>query len=174
MANFLHLCDAAVILTCIGLWTNNMLLISSQAVGSLIIDFSWVLDVLWKISLNHHLVGGTEYFFDSAYPLWVRLLSLFHLALPFVLLWALYRHGYDLRAWALESAITLFLYSAARFTSPEANIGFAFTDPFFHHSWKPAPLHVAFTVLFLMLVVFLPTHLILRQVFPSPAVVKSR
>ncbi len=39
-ANFLHLCDVAVILTCIGLWTNNALLTSSQAVSSVLIDIS--------------------------------------------------------------------------------------------------------------------------------------
>ncbi|MFL5373599.1 MAG: hypothetical protein ACJ78T_06385, partial [Myxococcales bacterium] len=34
-ANFLHLCDVAVILTCAGLWTGSALLLSSQAVSSL-------------------------------------------------------------------------------------------------------------------------------------------
>ena len=28
LANFLHLCDTAVILTCIGLWSNSVLLVS--------------------------------------------------------------------------------------------------------------------------------------------------
>ena len=45
LANFLHLCDVAVILTCIGLWTGNALLLSSQAVSSVVIDTLWALDV---------------------------------------------------------------------------------------------------------------------------------
>ena len=43
-ANFLHLCDIAVILTCVGMWTNSALLISSQAVRSLLVDAAWTLD----------------------------------------------------------------------------------------------------------------------------------
>lgn len=174
LANFLHLCDMAVILTCLGLWTNSVLLISSQAVASLLIDLAWLLDASWRLITHRHLIGGTEYLFDTAYPLWVRLLSLFHLVLPVVLLWALHRAGYDRRAWALQCAITLVLYSASRFTAPEKNIGFAFVDPFFHHSWHPAPVHVAFTVLFLSVVVFLPTHLVLRHVFPQPLAGEAR
>jgi hypothetical protein len=174
LANFLHLCDTAVILTCIGLWSNSVLLISSQAVSSLVIDFAWLVDATWTIVTRHHLIGGTEYLFDATYPLWVRLLSLFHLALPVVLLWSLRRAGYDRPGWALQCGITLFLYSASRFTAPEKNIGFAFVDPFFHHSWKPAALHVAFTVLFLAVVVFLPTHLILRRIFQPPKALASR
>jgi hypothetical protein len=85
-----------------------------------------------------------------------------------VLLYSLRRAGYDRRGWALQCAITLFLYSASRFTDPEKNIGFVFVDPFFHHSWKPGALHVALTVLFLAVVVYLPTHLVLRRLFPPP------
>ncbi|HKS82065.1 MAG TPA: hypothetical protein VJR23_11235 [Candidatus Acidoferrales bacterium] len=169
LANFLHLCDVAVILTCLGLWTSSALLISSQAVASLLIDLAWLTDAGWTVVTRHHLIGGTEYIFDASYPLWLRLLSLFHVVLPIVLLSALHHSGYDRRAWALESGIALVLYSATRFTSPEQNIGFAFTDPFFHHSWKPAPLHVALTVLFLMFVVFLPTHLLLGRIFHPAA-----
>lgn len=168
LANFLHLCDVAVILTCIGIWTNSALLISSQAVGSLLIDLVWLTDAAWTVATRHHLIGGTEYLFDASYPLWVRLLSLFHIVLPIALLWALHHAGYDRRAWALESAIALVLCCVTRFTPPERNIGYAFTDPFFHHSWKPAPLHVTLTVLFLMFVVFLPTHLLLGRIFSPP------
>src|SRR5207237_288632 len=38
LSNFLHLCDVAVILTCAGLWSGSALLLSSQAVSSILID----------------------------------------------------------------------------------------------------------------------------------------
>jgi hypothetical protein len=167
-ANFLHLCDIAVILTCIGLWADNPLLLSSQAVSSLLVDTVWSLDAGCKYIFGRPLIGGTDYLFDTQYPLWVRLLSLFHVILPILLLWALYRRGYDRRGWALQSAIALFAFIAARFTSPDENINFAFREPFFHHAWSPAALHVAFSVLFMSIVVYLPTHLILRRIFPEP------
>ena len=167
-ANFLHLCDIAVMLTCLGFWTGNALLISSQAVSSLLIDIAWSLAAACRFFFGRCLIEGTDYLFDAQYPLWVRLLSLFHVILPIFLLWALCRQGYDRRGWALQSAIALFAFIGARFTSPDVNINYAFRDPFFHHAWSPAALHVALSALFMCIVVYLPTHLILRRIFPSP------
>jgi len=169
-ANFLHLSDVAVILTCIGLWSNSALLISSQAVASLAVDTVWTLDVAWKICSGRHLIGGTEYLFDTNYPLWVRLITLFHVAMPLLLLWALHRSGYDRRGWALQSAIALPVFIASRYTVPAQNTNFAFADPFFHRAWGPAPLHVTVIFLFMLLVVYLPTHFLLRRIFPAPHV----
>jgi hypothetical protein len=86
--NFVHLCDVAVILTCVGLWRGSALLLSMQALTSILIDLTWDLDLSWRLLTGRHLLGGTEYMWETKYPLWVRLLSLFHLALPVVLLWA--------------------------------------------------------------------------------------
>ena len=114
--NFLQMCDIALILTCIGLWTNSGLMISGQAVSSLLVDAAWALDAGWRLFLRHHLIGGTEYLFDASEPLWIRLLSLYHLVLPALLLWLLYRIGYDRRGWALQCAIALPVFIASRFT----------------------------------------------------------
>jgi hypothetical protein len=165
-ANFLYLCDIAVILTCIGLASNNMLLISSQAVSALLVDIAWTLDAGFRFFVGRQLFGRTEYLFDARYPLWIRLLTLYHLILPPLLLWALYRAGYDRRGWALQSAIALPIFIASRFTTPAENMNFAFSDPFFHRSWGPAPVHIAITFLFMVFVVYLPTHLLLKHFFP--------
>ncbi len=167
-ANFLHLCDIAVVLTCLSLWTNNVLLISSQAVSSLMVDLAWALDAGWTLLFRRHLIGGTEYLFDAHYPLWARLISLFHMVLPVLLIWALYRAGYDRRGWLLQSAIAAIALISARFAAPSENINFAFRDPFFHRAWGPAPIHLALSILFLAIVVYLPTHLILRRLFSAP------
>ena len=168
VSNFLQLCDIAVLLTCVGFWTNNRLLISSQAVSSLLVDLVWTLDASWRLLLGRHLLGGTEYFFDACYPLWVRLLSLFHVVIPPLLLWALHRTGYDRRGFALQSSIALLVFIASRFASPAKNMNFAFTDPFFHRSWGPPPVHVAISFLFMVIVVYLPTHLALKRMFGRP------
>ncbi len=167
-ANFLHLCDIAVILTCAGILTNSSLLISSQAVSSLLVDAAWALDAGWRLIRGRALLGGADYLFDAHYPLWVRLLSLFHIAMPVLLLWALNRTGYDRRGWALQCAIALPLFVAARFTDPTTNINYAFSDPFIHRQWGPAPIHVLISWLFMVFVVYLPTHLLLRRLFPAP------
>jgi hypothetical protein len=164
-ANFLHLCDIAVILSCVGLFTSSALLLSSQAVGSLLVDLAWMLDAGWHLARGHGLLGGADYLFDASYPLWVRLLTLFHLAMPVILLWAIRQTGYDRRGWGLQCAIALVLFVASRFTAPAENINYAFTDPFLRRAWGPPPLHVLISCLFMCLVVYWPTHLALRAVF---------
>ena len=89
---------------------------------------------------------------DSRYPLWVRLLSTFHIGLPVVLLWTLRRVGYDSRALALQAAIAALLLIISRFLSAELNLNYAYRDPLFHRAWGPAPVHLA--MIFIPLVVF--------------------
>jgi hypothetical protein len=164
-ANFLHLCDIAVILTCAGLLTNSTLLISSQAVGSLLVDTAWMLDAGWHLVRDRGLLGGADYLFDPSYPLWVRLLTLFHMVMPVLLLWAIGRTGYDRRGWPLQCAIALPAFVAARFAAPALNINYAFTDPFIHRSWGSPAAHVLISWLFMALAVYLPTHLALQTIF---------
>jgi hypothetical protein len=166
LGNFVQLCDIAVLLTCIGLWTGSALLISSQAISSILIDAAWALDAGWRLFSGHHLTGGTEYLFDPQYPLPVRMLSLYHLAMPVILLWALSRLGYDRRGLQLQCAIVPLSFVAARFESPQKNMNFAFTDPFFHQSWGYAPVHVAVSIVFMIVVVYYPTALLLRRFLP--------
>lgn len=166
--NFLHLCDVAVILTCVGLWRGSALLLSMQALTSILIDLTWDLDLAWRLASGRHLIGGTEYMWDPKFPLWVRLLSLFHVILPVLLLWALRRVGYDRRALLAQSALGLLLIAAARTLGPEVNDNFAWRDPFFHRSWGPAPLHVATIFAGLLAIVYGPTHAVLSRVYPPP------
>jgi len=168
VANFVHLCDVAVILTCIGMWTNSALLISSQAVGVLIVDAAWALDAFWMVFLRRPLFGGDEFLLDARYPLWVRMLTVFHLVMPALLLWGLFCLGYDGRGWPLQCAIALPVFILARFTPPDKNIDFAFTDPFLHRQWGPPPIHVLISWLFMVISVYWPTHAALKRLFPRP------
>lgn len=159
--NFLHFCDIAVVLTCVGFIFDSTLLISSQAVASLLVDATWIADVSWKILFGHYLIGGAEYMTDSHYALWVRLLSLFHVVMPVLLLWAIWRYGYDRRGLPLQLAIAFAAFVASRFTKSSLNMNYAFTDPFFHRQWGPAPTHVLVIFAFMLFVVYLPAHLAL-------------
>ena len=172
-ANLLFLCDLAAILTCIGLWRGSAVLLSSQAVSSLVVDAVWVADVLARIVSGRHLIGGTEYMWDPQIPLFVRSLSLFHVGLPILLLWALRHVGYDRRALALQSALAVVATAAARFTSPEANIDYAFTDPFLKRAWGPPPVHVVAMVGGLVALVYWPTHVVLARLFGPPVILRA-
>jgi len=163
--NFLHLCDVAVILTCAGLWSGSALLLSSQAVSSILIDLLWDVDVASRLLTGRHLLGGTEYLWDASFPLAVRLLTLFHVVWPVLLVWSLRRVGYDRRGYWMQVALASCLLVAARFTDPRLNINYAFRDPFFHRSLGPAPVHVAVSIVGLAVLVYLPVHLVLARLF---------
>lgn len=167
LPNFLHLCDITVILTCAGLFWSNPLLLSSQAVASMVTDLLWDIDAASRLFSGHNLLGGTEYMWDAHYALWVRLFSLFHIVWPILLLWSLCQTGYERRGVALQSAIAAVAMIASRFTNPSSNINFVFRAPLGNRPWGPAPVHVALMWLGLVLLIYLPTHLLLRKLFPS-------
>ena len=173
-ANFLHLSDIAVILACAGFVFCSTLLLSSQAVSSIVVDVAWTLDVLWRLALGGHLIGGTEYMWDPRHPLWVRLLSLFHVAMPVLLLWSLHRLGYDRRALLLQSGIAAAALTAARQVAPDQNINYAFQDPFFHRGWGPPPVHLAIIFSVLVIAVYWPTHWVLAKIFPAPGATAAK
>jgi hypothetical protein len=166
-ANFLHLCDIAVILTCLGLWLGSPLLLSMQALSSLVVDLAWNLDLVWRAAFGRHLIGGTEYMWDPRWPLGLRLLSLFHVVWPPLLWGALRRVGYDRRALLFQSLLAVVVLAASRVVVPEVNLNFAQRDPFWGRAWGPAPVHVGLTAAALVGLVYLPTHLVLRRVMPS-------
>ncbi len=171
--NFLHLCDIAVILTCVGLWRGSSLLLSSQAVSSILVDLFWCLDVTWRLLFETHLIGGTEYMWDDRFPLWVRLLSSFHVFWPILLVWSLRRVGYNRRGWLLQSAIAAVVLVASRFVEPASNLNFAYRDPIFGRSWGPAPVHLAVILLGLVTILFWPTHRLLAKLLPPPSEASS-
>lgn len=164
--DFLHVCDIAVVLTCLGLLLSNSLLLSSQAVSSILTDVLWDVDAAWRLVTGHPLTGGTNYMWDTHYPLWARLLSLFHVVWPVILIASLMRVGYSRRGFALQPAIAAGALIASRFANPSDNINYAFKDPLFHRSFGAAPLHLAIIWLGLMIVIYLPVHLVLSKLLP--------
>jgi hypothetical protein len=167
-ANFLQLCDLAVILACVGLWRGSPLLLGMTALSSLVIDVAWDLDLAFRVLTGGHLFGGTEYMWDPRFPLALRLLSLFHVVWPLLLWWALRRVGYDLNALPAQALLTLAVLAVSRVVRPDANINFAQLDPFTHRSWGPAAVHVGWTAAVLVGLVYAPTHALLRRVMPRP------
>lgn len=167
-ANLLHLCDIAVIVGCIGLWLGSPLLISSQAVSSLVAGVLWCLDVGWRLVTGRFLVGGATYMWDTRYPLWVRLLSTFHVGLPVALLWGLRKVGYDRHGLALQAAIAAVLLIVSRFLPAEMNLNYAYRDPLLHRAWGLAPVHLTVTFILLVVALYWPTHLLLGWLFRMP------
>jgi len=169
LANFLFLCNLAVFLIAAGLWAGSALLLSSQAVGILVVSLVWTADFALRILTGTHWIGGTEYMWDPKWPLFPRALSLYHVATPFVLLHGLRRLGYDRRGYLLQCAIAVAGLIAGRLLGPDANVNGAFADPMFKRAWGPPPIHMAVVAGALTLVVYPLTHLLLKRAYPPPA-----
>ena len=163
--NLLHLCDAAVILTCVGLWLGSARLLSSQAVGALFAGLLWLTNVAFRLVTGKFFASGSEYMWNAHYPLWVRLLSFFHVLLPCALIWGLWKLGYDRRGLQLQAGIAALLLIASRFLSPELNMNYAYRDPLFSRSWDPAPLHLMVIFMGAVVLLYWPTHLLLGRAF---------
>ena len=169
LANFLFLCNLAVILVAVGIWTCCRLLLSSQAVGMLIVGAVWTADVASRLLDGSHLIGGTEYMWDPQWPLVTRLFSLYHVVLPVVLLLVLRRIGYVRRGDLLQSAIAVVGVVVGRFLGPVANINHAFVDPILKRTWGGPLTHMAVIAGALVLVVYPLTPVLLLRLCPPAA-----
>jgi len=162
--NFLWMCDLANLIVGVAIWIESPLLFSSQAVAVLIIQALWIVDVCGRLLLGLHVIGGTEYMFDPERSIGLRALSLFHVFVPILVLWAIRRLGYDPRGWKLQTLIVwLLLPLTYLVTDPERNINWL---------WKPFGLaqtvlpelgYLALAMLAVPLVLYLPTHAVLAR-----------
>ncbi len=168
--NMLWMCDAGNIIFLIALFFESPLLISSQVVGLLLVQIVWTLDFFSAWLFETHLIGGTEYMFDTARPLWLRSLSLFHVVLPPLLIWSVWRVGYDRRGWVLQTVIVWALLLVTFFFSdPSLNINWL-TDPLGDRpDWLPQPLVLPLMMLLYPLIVFIPSHYLLRRLVKPPS-----
>lgn len=164
--NFVQLCDIAVLVTCLALWRGHALWLSSQAVSSIVIHGVWTLNLVSRLAGGPPLLSGTDYMFDEAFPVAVRMMSLYHVFWPALLLWALRRTGYDRRGLALQSGLAAVVLAASRLTPEVYNINNAFRDPLFDRSWGPAPLHLTMILTAIVLIVYWPTHALLSRTLP--------
>jgi hypothetical protein len=166
--NFFWLCDIAVFMALYGLWRESPLWLSAAAAGVLLVQVGFAVDLSHRLVLGRHLIGGTEYMFDPANPLGVRLLSLYHLALPPVLLPAVWRVGYDRRGFWLMTAIIWVALVPSFFFFAWDNVNMV-VRPFEREQRVVAP-ELYFASLFLVypLLIFLPAHALLRWAFPPP------
>ena len=101
--NFLYFCDTALLLTTVAIWLESPLLASACAIGILIPQAVWVVDFLGSL-LGAAPIGMTAYMFNPKLSLFTRGLSFFHFWLPFVLVWLVWKLGYDKRGLPLWTA----------------------------------------------------------------------
>lgn len=160
--NFLFFCDIGNVLIGIALWLESPLIFSWAACGLLLFQSLYIVDLTGALVIHRHLIGGTEYMFDPGLPLSIRLLSLFHIATPPLLLWAIWRLGCDPRGWKLQTLMTWVVIPVNFFWRPEADVNWA-RGLFFHEQHTiPAWIYLLTYLIAVPLLVYFPTHLFLN------------
>jgi hypothetical protein len=160
--NFLWLSDIGLAFTLAALLSGNALVASMAAVGVLALELAWTIDFLF----GGRLIGIAAYMYDAKLPLYLRSISLFHLALPPTLLFLLYRFGYDERALIYQTLLTwVVLVVTYVSTDPEKNINWVFGPGSRPQQVLPPLLYLGLEMAIIPTCVFLPTHLLLKRFF---------
>jgi len=176
LQNFLYFCDLGNFFIAAALWLESPLIVSWQACGLLVFQTLYTIDLMGAVLTGTHLIGGTEYMFDPHVPLLVRSLSLFHVVTPPLLLWAIWRLGYDQRGWKYQTIVTWIVVPINYFWRPQFDVNWA-RGPFFREQHMVSGiLYVAAYMVVVPVFVYWPTQLILqfwakrfRRPFPHSA-----
>jgi len=161
--NFLWFSDIAFIGAVPALWLENSALASILTVAVLLPELLWNVDYVGRLLLRRRITGLTDYMFEPERPLILRALSLFHVPLPLVLLWMVAAYGYAGRV-ALPGAIVLaavVLPWSRSVGGATENINWTY-GPGARRSTLPGPAYVALLFGVFVVLVFVPTHLLLR------------
>jgi hypothetical protein len=165
MANFLWFSNIALISTVFTIWLRLPLLASMQLVSVGVLELIWTIDVVSAAARGgDSLIGLAGYMFDAQIDLHLRLLSLYHLFIPWILLWLVWRLGYDRRAWWAQAllawAVLLVCYF---FTDPDDNINWSFGPGGAAQDAIPSWAYLLLLMAAYPLVVYLPTHLLVSR-----------
>lgn len=164
--HFLWFSDMALFLVLGALWRESRLLAGMAALAALLPGIAWI------SVFTLRLFGGPEfaaiaYMFDPHKALSLRLLSLFHLFLPPLLLWLVGRLGYDPRAFPAQTLLAWAVLLSLFFLSdPERNVNFVFGFGGVLVGGNPLG-HLLFLLIGVPLLLYLPLHLLFRRIFPS-------
>jgi hypothetical protein len=158
LQNFLFFCDLGNLFIAAGLWLESPLIFSWQATGLLFFQTLYTIDLVGVLLSGRHWIGGTEYMFDPQIATAIRLLSLFHVVVLPLLLWAIWRLGYDRRGWKCQTIVTWIVVPINYFWRPEYDVNWA-RGPFFREQHAvPGLVYVLAYLIIVPAVVYYPTH----------------
>jgi hypothetical protein len=96
--------------------------------------------------------------FDPHLALWVRLLSLFHVVTPPLLLWAIWRLGHDRQGWKYQTLTAWIVVPINYFWRPEFDVNWA-RGPFFREQRAvPGLVYLLAYLTLIPALVYFPTH----------------
>jgi hypothetical protein len=164
--NFLWFSDIALLTTAVALWLESSLLASMMMLAIALPELAWNVDFFGRLLTGRQILGLSGYMFDRGKPLPLRALSLFHVVLPIVLLWLVHRLGYDDRAWLFQTVVALIVLPVTyRVTAPADNINWVYGPGSTPQKRLHPRAYLALTMILFPIVIYLPTHLLLRALF---------
>ena len=157
--NYFWLCNLANFLLLIGVWSESRRLVSMQWLAVALVGSLWAVDVATAWLTGWHPIGGTEYMFNEQHSVVTRVMSLYHLVLPLVAGFAVWRLGYDRRALIWQSALTWVVIPASVvFTDASRNVNWV-EGPFGQPQTLLAPwLYLVVLMVLWPLLIYLPMH----------------
>lgn len=183
--NFLYFCDIALLMTVYAIWRENAVLLSAALVGIFLPQMLWVVD-FFCVLFGGKLTGMTNYMFEP--PFFLRFLSFFHFWLPFLLLYLVWRVGYDRRGVIVWTIITWVVLTICYVWMPPASptkdpvTGVPLRDPNIPvnidyvynivtdeepQTWMDPDVYLAVYMLALVIGIFLPTHFLFQWLLPA-------
>lgn len=168
--NFLWFCDIGNFMILVALWSESALVFSWQACSVLLVQILYTIDLAVRAVSGVHPIGGTGYMFNddgSNIPIGMRLLSLFHVATPPLLLFALKRLGYDRRGLYCQIATAAVLLPVCWLGWDErVNLNWVW-GPFDRPQYvvRPPWLYLLVCLAAYPAVLYLPTHAVLQRLF---------
>jgi hypothetical protein len=166
LTNFLWFSNVALVGTLVAIWLRSRLLLGMMAVAVVLLEIGWNVAFWGRLLFGMEDFGAVGYMFDERIPLWARLFSLYHVPLPVVLLWLVWRCGYDPRALRWQTALAWVVLPLSLVVSePWENINLvhgpidATGEPLLD---QPVPLLLL--MLALPLLVYWPTHAVLKRI----------
>ncbi len=164
-ANFLWASNVALFAVCLSAWLEKPLLNSMAAIGAFPFDLLWIVDFL----SGAQLLGGTAYMFNESIPLFIRGLSLYHFVLPPLIVFLLFRLGYDRRALHAQILLAWILLPLSYlFSDPTMNVNFVFGPGTVPQTTIPPLLYLGIEMALIPVLVFLPAHVLLKRFFRHP------
>lgn len=164
--NFLWLSDVGLFLTLAALWLNSSMLMSMAIVGVFPLEFLWNVDFFTELFTGRTIIGLAAYMFNPDLPLYLRGLSLFHVAMPIIWIRYLILWGYDTRAFKYMTSLLWIILPATYFlTDPYRKINWVFIPEMHQWNWMPPLASLVILMIGFPLIFFLPTHMLVKRWF---------
>jgi hypothetical protein len=169
--NLLWFCDIAIIIAFLGFWFESTLLISISALASVAPQLVWQIDYFFHLISGKRLFGFSDYMFDSNLSVFSKVVSLFHVWMPYVLLYTLQIVRYNRRALMVQTlmaciALLLSFLLTKDMFGPAGNLnkvyGLSDTEP---QTWMAPWVWLVVVMAYCFFCIYLPMHFLFARLF---------